>query len=235
MLSCKSCLVRNRAICGALTNDELAALNSIGRTRVLKAGEPLMWEGADSLVVANVVEGVLKVSKSLDDGREQIVGILCPADFIGRPFSEVSHQSVVALSDARICVFARGAFETFSRSHPHLQTKILERTYSELDLARHWMLLLSRKSASERVATFIIEMSQRLADHGCAGGKGPINDLRLPFGRRQIADILGMTIETVSRQLTTLKARGLIALPRRDTIAILDRTTLANLAESRAS
>lgn len=231
MSSCSECLVRNHAICGALSNHELSALNRIGRRRTLKAGEPLMWEGGESLVVANVIEGVLKITTSLPDGREQIVGIVCPSDFIGRPFGETSKQSVIALSDTLICVFPREAFDDFAETHPHLQASLLRRTLAELDLARHWMLLLSRKSASERVATFIVDMSQRLVDHGGAGGTGPIGALHMPFGRRQMADILGITIETVSRQLTRLKNRSLIALPSRHVIEILNRPELEAMAD----
>lgn len=191
-----------------------------------------MWEGEASLVVATVVEGMLKVSKSLPDGREQIVSVVCPADFIGRPHGEISGQSVVALSRAKLCAFSREAFDSFARDHPHLQATLLERTLDELDLARHWMLLLSRKTAAERVATFVLEMSQRLVDHGCAGGTAPINHLRLPFGRRQIGDILGLTIETVSRQLTHLKGKGVLDFPSRNVIEIKSREELGRLAET---
>jgi len=230
MTSCATCIVRNSAICGALSNAELATLNKIGRRRTLEAGETLIWEGEESVLVANVIDGVLKVTTSLKDGREQIVGIACPSDFLGRPFGENAGQSVVALSDAKVCLFAREAFDGFAREHPDLQTTLLERILGELDLSRRWMLLLSRKTASERVATFILEMSQRLADHGCAAPGGSIDTLRLPFGRQQMADILGMTIETVGRQLTELKKRGVIRLPSRQAIEIVDRAALEALA-----
>lgn len=230
MTSCDSCVVRNRAICAGLDTDEIAALNRIGRTRSIAAGQALMWEGEDSLLVANVVEGVLKLSTGTGDGREQIVGVVYPADFIGRPFGSHSQHTVTALTDARVCTFTRGDFDAFARQHPELEHKLLQRTLSELDRARHWMLLLGRKSATEKVATFLIEMSERLIDSDCTTPSGPLASFTLPFGRQQIADILGLTIETVSRQLTRLRGDGIIDLPTRRDIRIVDRAALAALA-----
>lgn len=230
MTSCDTCLVRNRAICSVLDSTELTVLNRIGRTRSIAAGQTLIWEGDDSLMVANVIEGVLKLSTGTGDGREQIVGIVYPADFIGRPFGARSQQTVTALSDARVCTFTRGDFDGFARQHPELEHKLLERTLTELDRARHWMLLLGRKSAVEKLASFLLEMSERLVDHHCAKVGEPLERFTLPFGRQQIADILGLTIETVSRQLTKLRADGYIDLPSRRDIVIKNRGGLAGLA-----
>jgi hypothetical protein len=83
---CSACVVRNSAICSALDMDEIALLGKMGRHHKLVAGQTLMWEGEDSLLVANIIDGVLKLSTSLADGREQIVGVVYPSDFIGRPF-----------------------------------------------------------------------------------------------------------------------------------------------------
>ena len=231
MSACDLCVVRNRAICASLDEGELQTLNAIGRRRNLAAGESLMWEGGDSIVVANVVEGVLKLSTGTEDGREQIVGVVYPSDFIGRPFGATTGYGVTALTDARVCVFGRADFDAFARTHPNLQHKLLERTLDELDRTRRWMLLLGRKSASERVATFLLEMSERLMPLGCSDWPDqPLKALALPFSRQQIADILGLTIETVSRQFTRLKADGLIDLPSRREVTILDRGAL--LAET---
>ena len=136
MGSCDLCVVRNRAICSALDGTELSALNAIGRTRMVEPGESLIWEGEDSILVANVIEGVLKLSSNTEDGREQIVGVVYPSDFIGRPFGQTSSASVVALTDARVCVFSRNDFDRFAREHPELEHKLLERTLAELDRTR---------------------------------------------------------------------------------------------------
>ncbi len=230
MSSCETCVVRNRAICAGLDNQEIAALNTMGRRRSVGAGEPLIWEDDDSLLVANVIEGVLKLTTSTEDGREQIVGVAYPSDFIGRPFGQTSRASVVALTDARVCVFARNDFDRFAREHPELEHKLLERTLAELDRTRSWMMLLGRKTAPEKIATFLLEMSDRLDDRGCAVKLGPAKRFSLPFSRQQVADVLGLTIETVSRQFTKLKNDGVIELPSRREVEIIDRPALLALA-----
>lgn len=233
MAACDTCIVRNRAICAALDHDELSLLNRIGRRRNLVASESLMWEGEDSILVANVVEGVLKLSTGTEDGREQIVGVVYPSDFIGRPFGPTTFHGVTALTDARVCLFGRSDFDAFARAHPALEHKLLERTLAELDRTRRWMLLLGRKSAGERLASFLLELSERLTVPACAhvaddlaATESGLSRFTLPFSRQQIADVLGLTIETVSRQFTRLKAEGAIDLPSRREVAIIDRALL---------
>ncbi len=228
MTACDTCLVRNRAICSSLDGEEIKALNAIGRRRNLAPGESLMWEGEDSVLVANVIEGVLKLSTGTEDGREQIVGVVYPSDFIGRPFGSTSGHGVTALTDARVCVFSRKDFDAFAREHPSLEHKLLQRTLAELDRTRRWMLLLGRKSAGEKVASFLLEMSERLVEPGCLDAPDqPLRRFALPFSRQQVADVLGLTIETVSRQFTRLKADGIIDLPSRREVVIIDREGLA--------
>lgn len=231
MSFCDSCVVRHTAICAALDATEIEALNAIGRRRTLEAGQSLIWEGEESLLVANVIEGVLKLSTGTEDGREQIVGVVYPSDFIGRPFSSKTTHSATALTDAKVCVFARSDFDAFAQKHPELEHKLLRRTLAELDRTRKWMLLLGRKNAEEKIATFLLEMSERLAGPGCTDSSGIVSDqFELPFSRQQVADLLGLTIETVSRQMTRLKTDGLIDLPSRRAVAILDRPALEDRA-----
>jgi CRP/FNR family transcriptional regulator, anaerobic regulatory protein len=192
-------------------------------------GQTVLWEGDDALVVANVISGVLKVSMSMADGREQIVGVVFPSDFIGRPFGKTSPYSVTALSDAELCIFPRSSFDRFAREHPDLEHKLLERTLTELDRAREWMLLLGKKAANERIATLILEMSQRLGEGSCTG-TATLDRFELPFDRQQMGDLLGLTIETVSRQMTKLKNDGVIELPDRRSIRITDRDRLEEIA-----
>jgi len=228
MSFCDSCVVRNRAICSALDGTEIDALNAIGRRRKLKAGESLIWEGEDSVLVANVIDGVLKLSTGTEDGREQIVGVVYPSEFIGRPFGGTTNHGVTALTDSQVCVFSRRDFDAFAREHPKLEHKLLERTLGELDRTRRWMLLLGRKSASEKLATFLLEMTERLTPTTCEARFDDPGHQRidLPFSRQQIADVLGLTIETVSRQFTRLKAEGIIDLPSRREVVIIDREAL---------
>lgn len=231
MSYCDTCQIRNRAICSALDTDELAALNAIGRRRKLEPGESLIWEGDDSLLVANVIEGVLKLSTGTEDGREQIVGVVYPSDFIGRPFGSTSRHSVTALTDSNVCVFSRADFDNFASEHPALEHKLLQRTLAELDRTRRWMLLLGRKNAEEKLATFLLDMSERLVDGSCeTPSDAALRSFDLPFSRQQVADILGLTIETVSRQFTRLKNDEVVDLPSRRSVTILERQALEDRA-----
>lgn len=232
MKDCSECVVRNSAICAALSVDELVALGELGRKQHVRRGQTLVWEGDDVVIVANVITGILKVSMSIADGREQIVGVVFPSDFIGRPFGQKSPYRVTALSDAELCIFSRSTFDAFARNHPELEHKLLKRTLDELDRAREWMLLLGKKSADERIATLLLEMSSRLGVSGCEGRDAQLDVFELPLDRQQMGDLLGLTIETVSRQLSRLKADGVIALPDRRSVAIQDRPRLQDIAEA---
>ena len=221
---CDRCEVRDQAICADLNPQERAALNRIGRRVTLQAGQTVMWEGDDSMVVANVIEGTLKLATSTGDGREQIVGVVYASDFIGRPFGARTPHSVTALTDARLCLYPRGAFDGFARQHSQLEHRLLQRTLDDLDRTRAWMLLLGRKNAREKVASFLLDMSRRLR----ADPEGVID---LPLSRQQIADILGLTIETVSRQFSDMKRLGVIALAGRRGVRISDADRLEGMAE----
>ena len=231
MSDCSTCVVRNRAICASLETDELQLLGKLGRTRTIKRGETLLWEGDTAPVVANIIDGVLKLSVNLQDGREQIVSVMYASDFIGRPFGKESPYRVTAMTDAQVCVFTRSSFDSFAREHPDLQNKLLQRTLDELDRAREWMTLLGKKSATERIATLLIELSDRLSIDGCSPETLYLDRFELPMDRQQISDILGLTIETVSRQFTRIRKEGIIELPDRRTVIIKDRSRLKALAE----
>jgi CRP/FNR family transcriptional regulator len=224
---CETCAIRNRAICADLERDEIEQLGQIGRRRHMAAGEQLMWEGDEAVLVANVIEGILKLSTHTAEGKEQILGLAFPADFLGRPFGKTAPFGVEALTDCHICVFDRSDFDRFAREHSRLEHKLLERTLSELDRTRKWMLLLGRMNAEQKIASFLLESSDRLAPAGCKiEFEETLESFKLPLTRQQIADILGLTIETVSRQLTKLKRDGLIDLPTRREVVILNREAL---------
>lgn len=223
---CQTCSVRHRAICADLQAEEIKLLNSIGRLRNLAAGEQLSWEGDEAVLVANVVEGVLKLSTLTADGREQILGLSFPSDFLGRPFGVTTPYDVEALTDAQVCVFQRADFDRFAREHSRLEHRLLERTLTELDRTRKWMLLLGRMNAEQKLASFLLELADRLAPATCSAADGPVHTFDLPLSRQQIADVLGLTIETVSRQFAKFRRDGLVDAPSRRQVTILDREKL---------
>lgn len=219
---CTDCTAREFSICSALPEAVLGEFAALGRNQTLRAGETLLWEDEDALVVGNLRSGLLKLTASLDDGREQILGLAFPGDFIGRPFATRADHRVTALTDATLCVFRRSVFESFAADHPRLEHALLVRAFDELEQARRWLLLLGRKSASERVASLLQELAQRQGKPG--------EPVQLAITRQQMADLLGLTIETVSRKLTLLKRAGVIALPNLRSFRVLDRERLADEA-----
>lgn len=220
---CAECAVRDVSLCAGLADHELEVLNSIGHRKTIPSGQVIAWEGDDSAVCANVVSGVLKATNSTLDGREQIVGLLFAGDFLGQPFRDTTTLTITALSDAELCIYPRRRFEQALTDHAKLERLLLQRTLASLDNAQVALLSLGRRNAGERVAGFLLEIAARA--HICADAV-----FILPLSRGQIADVLGMTIETVSRQLTLLKSAGLVALPHGREVAILDRKRLEAFA-----
>jgi CRP/FNR family transcriptional regulator, anaerobic regulatory protein len=223
--TCADCAVRDRALCGSLSDGELAELNALGRRRHLRRGEALVWAGDESLVCGNLLSGVMKLSASTADGREQIVGLLYPADFVGRPFAQAADFTIAAMSDVELCVFPRGPFERVLADHVRMERLLLQRTFAALDQARGRMLTLGRLSAREKLAGLLLDLAERSG--GCrATPSGPLT-FDLPLTRGEMAEVLGLTIETVSRQLSAMKAEGAIALMGARGVTIRDPAALA--------
>ncbi len=227
---CAECSVRDRALCGTLSDAELVGLNRIGRRRRLAAGETLTLAGDRADACGNVLSGALKLTAATADGREQIVGTLFPSDFIGRPFAERVDFTVTALTGSEICSFPRGPFERLMEDHAALERELLNHAFGVLAAARTQMLTLARRSAREKVAGFLLDMASRSgAQASRATSEAPVT-FALPLNRGEIADLLGLTIETVSRQITKLKAAGLIALPSVRGVTIRNEAALRAIA-----
>ncbi|MEN2787526.1 Crp/Fnr family transcriptional regulator [Sphingomonas qilianensis] len=223
---CRDCAVRDQALCASLSDTELAALNTIGRRQSVGRGETVIWAGDESIVCANLLSGMLKLVAATSDGREQIVGLLHPADFVGQAYAGLADFTITALTDAELCVFPRAAFQRVLEDHGRMERLLLQRTLAALSDARGRMLSLARKSAEEKIADFLLQMALRASGTGCrATPDGPLT-FDLPLTRGQIGDILGLTIETVSRQMTRLKGAGVIGLPGGRAVTISDRSAL---------
>lgn len=222
-LQCSACPIRHRAVCAKCDDDELAALSDIKVYRSYKAGDPIMWRGEPLEMLASVVSGVATLSKTLEDGRTQMVGLLLPSDFIGRPGRSEIEFDVTATTDVTLCCFKHRPFENLVDSTPHLSQRLMELALDELDAARDWMLLLGRKTAREKIATFIemLVIRSRTAD-----AKDSVQDLALPLTRDQIANYLGLTLETVSRQFNALKKEGILSFSDRRQFTVLDLARL---------
>lgn len=222
----------DQSLCASLTDRELGELNALGHRQAMQRGETLIWAGDDSVICANLISGVLKLTASTADGREQIVGLLYPDDFVGRLYPGLAHFTVTALTEAELRVYPRAPFQRVLEDHVEMERLLLRRTMVALDEARARMLMLARGTAFEKVAGFLVGMAARARVNGGGVPRDRAITIDLPLSRGQIADVLGLTIETVSRQMTRLRAAGLLALPGGRTVTILDVQALAALSEA---
>ncbi|MBD3664138.1 transcriptional regulator FnrL [Sulfitobacter aestuariivivens] len=218
-LQCSECPIRHRAVCAKCSTDELGELTEIKTYRSFRAGEPIMWRGDPLEYVASVVGGVASLSKTMEDGRTQMVGLLLPSDFIGRPGRSEIEFDVTAATDVTLCCFRHRPFEKMVGTTPHLSQRLMELALDELDAAREWMLLLGRKTAREKIASFIEMLVIRSNVDGDAARS---QMLELPLTREQIANFLGLTLETVSRQLNAMKKEQILEFKDRRRFKVLD-------------
>jgi CRP/FNR family transcriptional regulator len=227
---CADCAVRDRSLCGSLDDSRLTDLHRIGRRQRLAPGETLALAGSDASACGNVISGALQLCASTVDGREQIVGTLYPADFVGWLYASETPFTVRAICDSEVCTFHRGSFEQLLERHMDLERQLLRQALAALDDTRTQMLTLTRRSAAEKVAGFLLDMAARPETRGRRATRaGPLT-FDLPLSRGQMAELLGLTIETVSRQLTRLKIAGTIALPGVRAVTIRDEAALRAVA-----
>lgn len=226
---CSTCPIRHRAVCSYSSPAELVELDQIKFYRDFEPGQEIVGEGERVTSLGSVVSGVVALQKTLEDGRRQMVGLLFASDFIGRPLRPLAPYDAVAVTPVRMCLFHRNQFEEVLTRNTSLERRLLEMTLDELDAARDWMLLLGRKTAQEKLASFLMILARRSA----LLGKGEAHDglvVAIPLTREQIAEFLGLTIETVSRQFTALRKQRLIELPDKRSFMIIDCGRLGEIA-----
>lgn len=232
-IRCNTCSVRWRAVCGALSRTEIERLNAIAHHRTIPQGQAIVADQGRMPFFGNIISGVVKLTKTMSDGRQQILGLQFASDFIGRPYRDVSVCDMTAANDVHLCTYDRSEFERLAREFPRFERRLFENALDELDAAREWMLLLGQKSAEEKVASFILMVSKRLDEDSGRGNsaQGPTR-FELPITRADIADFLGLTIETVSRQFSSFKRARLIGLDGARTVTILDPVGLERVSGS---
>jgi CRP/FNR family transcriptional regulator, anaerobic regulatory protein len=228
--ACAACAVQDSALCRVLDGHQLSRLNRRSYRRFYPAGQLIAGVTASEDWCATVVSGVIKLSKSLCDGRQQIVSLLFPGDFLGRPYRSEFPYTAETATNVQLCCYSRACFQDFLQEQADLKQTFLERTLDSVDAARDWMLLLGRKTARERVAALLLMLLRRtsLSCAECEADACP--QLVMPLTRTEMADYLGLRLETVSRQLKQLEGHGIITRtdPRR--ICVRDVKALAEAA-----
>ena len=225
---CQSCEARHKGICGALNPQQLVELSRHTTKTVYTTESEIAAAGEDIHRHANILRGVVKLSKLTADGRQQIVGLQFAPDFLGRPFARQQDISTEAATEVRVCSFPASVLENLVRANPELEHKLHEQTLKELDEARDWMLTLGRKTAAEKVASFLYLIATHINPE--AGGSGS-RRFEIPLKRNDIADFLGLTIETVSRQITKLRQAGVIKLISNREVEVPDMKRLFAMTE----
>jgi CRP/FNR family transcriptional regulator len=198
----------------------------ISSIRTVPAKEVVYCQGDSSDYVYEVIEGVVKLYMLTADGRLQITGFAYPGQILELDADSYHLTTAEAVTKARLCQYPRAKFERVIDEHPQLARQLFAIVAQDLSAARSQMLLLGRKSATERLATFLLDLSERSA----ARGEDP-DLIALPMPRGDIGDYLGLTIETVSRTMTRLRQLGVLDLHQHRTVAIRDRYQLSELSE----
>jgi CRP/FNR family transcriptional regulator len=204
---CSACAVRSLSICGALDQADLAEFERIARQVHFAPNEALFTAGQTANSVHNLTAGVARLYKLLPDGRRQVIGFALPGDFLATALSDRYSFSADAIDAVSACRLPVEAFTQFIAQRPHFLLRINEFAARELMLAQEQMLLLGRRTAEEKVATFLVGWRERLAHVG-----DDRQTITLPMSRQDIADYLGLTIETVSRTLTRFEREKMLVI-----------------------
>jgi len=207
---------------------DLKELSSHTSKHIHKSGDTLSAHGENVEHFSNILSGVVKLSKLLPDGRQQIVGLQFAPDFLGRPFKSENTIYAESATEVRTCSFPKSVLENIMARTPEMEHRLHEQTLKELDEARDWMMTLGRKNAQEKLASFLVLIAKNY---------DPENEVKnnivfeLPLKRADIADFLGLTIETVSRQISNLRKDGYIDYRDSKEVTIVDFDRLESLAQ----
>jgi CRP/FNR family transcriptional regulator len=194
----------------------------------LAPGQTLFHEGDPATRVFTLTRGTLKLYKLLADGRRQVMGFLHPGDFLGISVDDEHAFSAEALEDSQLCWFPRNRFDDFIDDHSAMERELYRKAAHELAVAQQQLVLLGRKTATERIASFLLDLLDR--DESAPNPRL----VRLRMSRSDIADYLGLTKETVSRVISAMKRDRVIRLQALDVVEIVDRDALEQLAEAGA-
>ncbi|GAJ27789.1 Crp/Fnr family transcriptional regulator [Acidomonas methanolica] len=215
---CAQCGARKQSVCSVVEDEDLARLAVHSQHMVVQPGQAFIAqdEPADEFFI--VTGGQVKLFTLMADGRRQITGFARQGSFLGLAAQERYAFTAEALTEVHLCRFTHVGMKLLIAQFPALEQRLLLEAARELILAQEHMVLLGRKTALERLASFIM---QRVED--CGGQP----EITLPMTRTDIADYLGLTIETVSRMLNMLRRDGLIEVKHITRIRVIDRPALA--------
>jgi CRP/FNR family nitrogen fixation transcriptional regulator len=196
-------------------------LEMLGTVVTARAGTEIYGEGDEATAWYRVQSGVLRTCKLLPDGRRQIEDFLFPGDFFGLETRGEHSFGAEAITSATVVRYSRPRLTAAAASNTRLAARLLDVTLGQLDKVHNRLVLLGRKTAEEKLASFLLEMLDRSTK---------ADAIDLTMSRTDIADYLGLTIETVSRTFSMMKHEGVIALPNAQHVEILDRDMLEEMS-----
>jgi len=218
---CGSCGARRASVCAAIDDRDLERLAALAVPTPVPTGRSFITEGDPAEHFFNVTQGTAKLFKLLPDGRRQVTGFAAAGTFLGLAVSSSYAFSAEAVEPTQVCRFSRTRLRHLLDDFPAMERRLLDVASNELVAAQEQMLLLGRKTARERVASFL------LARQSCAAAG---RHILLPMARTDIADYLGLTVETVSRTMTRLRKERLIEMPSPTEIVLRNPDGLRELA-----
>lgn len=226
--ACCSCPVRDSAFCGRFQPGVRARLNGLAKTAHLGKGAVIAWDGAESIDLLTVIEGVVMLSKFLPGDRRQVVGFRFPGDLVTVGNCRSWSATATAVTDCVFCRIDCFALQSVVMDHPDVGLALLDAAGEEIAEQEEHLLTIGQKNAEERVASFILEVGERTSRTALAN-----YEISLPMHRPEIADYLGIETETISRILSRWKKQALIDLPSPSRIVMHNRVALAALAAGR--
>jgi CRP/FNR family transcriptional regulator len=227
---CLTCGARAFSVCHVIDDADLERLSAASVTVSVQPGHTFIQEGDPAEHFFNVTSGTAKLYKLLPDGRRQVTGFAGVGYFLGLAVSSSYAFSAEALEPVRVCRFSRTKLRGLLDDFPALEKKLLEVASNELVVAQEQMLLLGRKTARERLASFLIARANLMPNCPGRGAVAVAERIQLPMTRGDIADYLGLTIETVSRTLSKLRAEKFIEIPNNSEIVLLKHGAVEDIA-----
>jgi CRP/FNR family transcriptional regulator len=226
---CFHCPARMSDLCAGVPDDELKLMAAISKHLTLEPGETLILDGDASDHVYNVVSGTLMMTRLGADGRRQILAFLLTGSFIGFSSDQLYKFNVEAVAPAELCRFERKKIEPLFQAFPEMERGLRRMAAKVIEDSLDLVFTLGRRNATERVSAFLLHL--RSAQRGeMETPPGPGHAWQIPMTRTDIADYLGLTIETVSRVLSRLKAKGIVRLPTLHSFEIADEARLVAAA-----
>ena len=223
---CSECNIRPYSFCRCLQEENLKEFSNISSDKKFQDKANIFLQLDDAKNIYNITEGNVKIYQLIDDGRIQIIGFLYPGDFFGSYKNGKYNYCAEAIGDVRVCVFEQKKLDEYINKNMVLAKELLNQTSHELTLAQDRMGVLGKLDATERLAKFLMNISEQRKRIGWQN-----NPISLPMIRQDIADYLGLTIETVSREVSKLKTSNIVKVLSSKQIYINDFNKLSNLSK----